>query len=310
MANTVLILGASGKVGGHAAEAFWNGGWTVREYVRGTDIATAAKGVDVIFNAMNPPDYHDWANQIPAITALAIDGARASGATVIQPGSVYNFGDTPGIWDETTPQRPVAKKGRIRVEMERAYADSGVRTIILRGGDFLDPARDDTLWGRVMLKGLLKGRITALGPVDARHAYAFLPDMARAAVALAERRDTLAAFEDVPFPGYAFTVVELRDLLADALGREIRIDRFPWWSMTLAAPFWEMAREFREMRYLNEVSHSLGGAKFARLVPGFRATPLRDGVLACLAQDILARLPRDIRPDETMRSGGEAVVPE
>ena len=55
MAQTLLILGASGLFGSQAARAFAAVGWTVRKYQRGTDIVAAAQGADVIANAMSRP---------------------------------------------------------------------------------------------------------------------------------------------------------------------------------------------------------------------------------------------------------------
>ena len=40
----------------------------------------------------------------------------------------------------------------------------------------------------IALKGVAKGRITTAGDAGVRRAYAYLPDMTRAAVALAEAR--------------------------------------------------------------------------------------------------------------------------
>ncbi|OZA01659.1 MAG: hypothetical protein B7Y02_17370 [Rhodobacterales bacterium 17-64-5] len=53
-----------------------------------------------------------------------------------------------------------------------------------------------------------------------------------------------------------------------------RITRFGWWQMTLLAPFWELARELREMRYLYDLPHGLDPAPLAAALPEFRATPL------------------------------------
>ena len=56
MTKTVLILGASGKIGRHSAAAFQKAGWTVRAYDRKTESMTrAAMGADVIVNGLNPP---------------------------------------------------------------------------------------------------------------------------------------------------------------------------------------------------------------------------------------------------------------
>ena len=59
MPNTVLILGASGKIGQNAARAFANAGWNVRNYDRkSNDMTTAARGVKVIINGLNYPRDH------------------------------------------------------------------------------------------------------------------------------------------------------------------------------------------------------------------------------------------------------------
>jgi hypothetical protein len=115
-------------------------------------------------------------------------------------------------------------------------------------------------------------------------------------VGLAERRATLATFEDVPFPGHAFTLNELRVRLESALGRPIRIVSFPWFFLGLAAPFRELARELREMRYLFDTPHRLSGRRLDELLPGFR--PSDPDVV------MLATLPSDLRPDQSMGAGG------
>ncbi|MCB1339264.1 MAG: NAD-dependent epimerase/dehydratase family protein [Maritimibacter sp.] len=279
MTQTVLILGASGKIGTHAARAFAAAGWQVRKFNRKTDdMIDAARGCDVIVNGMNPPNYHDWARIIPRITAEVIAAARASGATVIVPGNVYVYGDHPGTWSEATPHRPNTRKGRIRAAMERAYAESGVPTILLRGGDFIDPDRNGDVLSTVNLRALGRGKVTALGPTGARHAYVWLPDWARAAVMLAERRDRLATYEEVNMPGYAVSIDEITAELARQTGRTLRIGQFPWWVMRLAAPAWELARELGEMRYLWTVPHSLSGEKFTRLLPEFEPTPFAEAM--------------------------------
>ena len=76
MTGTVLILGASGKIGQHAATAFSNAGWAVRKFNRKTDnMSKSAMGADVIVNGLNPPNYHNWAEIIPAITKQVIAAA-------------------------------------------------------------------------------------------------------------------------------------------------------------------------------------------------------------------------------------------
>ena len=303
MQQTVLILGSSGKIGSRSADAFWDAGWNVRQYDRKAgDMVTAAKGADVIVNGLNPPAYHDWERTIPEITNQVIAAAKASGATVIIPGNIYNFGNQPGVLDETTPQTPNTKKGRVRVEMEETYRASGVQTIVLRAGNFIDPDGNGDIMSALIMREINKGKVTAAADPKTIQAYAYVPDWGRAAVKLAEKRAELAQFEDVPFPGHAFTTTDLHACVAAHSSRKISMNRFPWWMMTLLSPFWELARELREMRYLYEMPHQLGADKFDRLLPEFKPTDLQ--------KVMLAGLPAEVHPDKMMRPRGQSIVTE
>lgn len=277
MGKIVLVLGASGLFGGHVATAFATAGWQVRKYRRGSDMNTAANGADVIVNGLNPPMYHDWDRIIPAITDQAIAAAEASGATLLVPGNVYVYGREAGPWGPQTPQIPASRKGAIRVASEveyKAASQRGVQIIILRGGDFLAPEVDQSFWNMVTLKCLAKGKITTTTKLEVTRAYAYLPDMARIAVALADKRADLPAFTDMPYAGYTLSMDDLKAHLERMMGRNLRVTGFPWWLVTLASPFWEVARELREMRYLYDLPHEIDASPLARALPAFRATPL------------------------------------
>ena len=290
MIQTVLILGASGKIGTNAARAFARKGWEVRRFNRETDDMTeAARGCDVIVNGLNPPNYHDWARLIPEITRQVISAARASGATVILPGNVYIYGDTPGEWSECTEPNPCSRKGRIRLDMERAYAGSGVQTINLRAGNLVDPDHNGDILSLMLLTRIRRGRVVSPGDADAIQPWGYMPDWARAAVELAEKRAELSSYEDIPFPGHTFTVNDLRRGLEVELGRELRLASFPWWLIRLAAPVWELARELLEMRYLWNTPHTLSPRRFNALLPDFEPTPLREVFRAALPDDLRVR---------------------
>lgn len=287
MQKIALILGASGKIGRHARKAFETAGWHVRCFDRARDdMVEAAHGASVIVNGLNPPKYHAWATLIPAITRDVIAAAKASGATVIIPGNVYNLDARGGEWSESTPHHPPTRKGRIREEMERAYEASGVRTIVLRAGAFIEPDGKDDTMALLFLREIRKGRVFIAGDANAMQAYCYLPDWAAAAVALADKRLELRPFEDIPFPGHAFTAEQLRQALSAELGRPLAFSHLPWWVMTALAPFWELARETREMRYLWSLSHTLSGEKLARLLPELRPTPFEEVVRRSLPADL------------------------
>ncbi len=285
MGGTVLVLGASGNFGARAVEAFKAAGWKVRRYQRGTDMAAAAMGADVIVNGLNPPKYHSWATLIPEITAKVIAAAKASGATVIVPGNVYVYGRAPGPWGPQTPHQPVTRKGRIRAEMEASYraaSGEGVQVVILRGGDFIDPTSEMTIFRMVIAKGVSRGKLTAMGRAGAGRAYAWLPDMARAAVELAQMRAQLPAFNDVPFAGFTLSMTEIAAHLQRLTQRPMRVRQFSWGIMWALQPVWELARELWEMRYLYELDHRLDPAPMAALLPAFKGTPVEVALQAQL----------------------------
>jgi nucleoside-diphosphate-sugar epimerase len=270
----VLILGATGSFGRNCAAAFAEAGWEVRPFKRGKeDMKAAAIGVDVIVNGLNPPNYKGWVTELPKIAHQVVAAAKVSGATVIQPGNLYNYGAQPGVWGVDTPHAATTKKGKVRIVMERILRESGVQVIVLRAGDFLDTKPSGNFID-FMLAKLEKGRFIYPGRVDAEHVWAYLPDMARAAVALAEMRAKLGLFEDVPFAGPTLTGEGFRAALAQHTGRAVVLKPFPWLMMKALSPFWVLAREMQEMRYLWNTPHSLNRARMQQLLPDFAPTAL------------------------------------
>jgi nucleoside-diphosphate-sugar epimerase len=283
MTDTALVLGASGGFGGQVAQALQAAGWRVTRYQRGTDMSAAAKGAALIVNGLNPPGYHDWDRLIPEITASVIAAGRASGARLLVPGNVYPYGVEPAPWGPGTPHRPNSRKGRIRATMEAAYRQAaehgGPRTILLRGGDFLLPEAPQMLMNRLILSKVAKGKVTALGAPDVQHAYAFLPDMAKAAVRLAELGDVVPAYADIPFAGHSFTIADLARRISRMTGRPMTVTQFPLWLFTVTSPVWELARELREMLYLNRHPHWLDPAPLRHWLPDWQDTPLDEVIL-------------------------------
>lgn len=277
-----LILGASGRFGHHAAAAFAAAGWHVRPFDRARDsLPEAAAGAQVIVNGWNPP-YPDWAAQLPELTERVIGAAEASGATILQPANVYVYGAAaPPVLRPDTPHAASNPLGRLRIAMEARLRESGLPVILLRAGDYIDTASSGGWLDRVMLKPG-KGVLDYPGRPDIPHAWAFLPDLARAAVALAERRAELPRFAEVLFLGYTLTGAELAAGLGAALGRPLRLGRMNWLPLQFARPFWPMARGLLEMRYLWDMPHGIDGTGFAEMLPEFHPTPVQEALQRAL----------------------------
>lgn len=302
--GTALVAGPNGRFGRHAVAAFAAAGWRIRTLSRGEpalppgaealegdaeDSATlsrAAQGADVIVNALNAP-YPDWSRRLPRQTAAVLAAAQATGAAILHPGNVYPYGASlPARITPDTPFRPDAAKGRLRAEQEarlKAAAEQGVRTILLRGGDFLDTELGGNWFDGYISAKVDRGIAVYPGPLDRLHSWAFLPDFAAAAAGLAARRAALAPFAAILFPGHTVTGAELVALMSRAAGRPLSPRPFPWWALRLAAPFWPMGREVVEMRYLWSRPHRMEDPRLAALLPDFVATPAEAAVAAALA---------------------------
>lgn len=284
----VIILGAKGRFGRAASAAFRAEGWNVTDFARNwsepaapntmrvtgdvTDaevLNRACRGCDVIVNAINPP-YEKWAAVLSGITTAVIGAARASGATVMIPGNVYNYGEAmPPVLTEQTPWRATKGKGKLRVEMEQSYRAAGVRTIVVRGGDFIERQRTDGWFdSHVSVKSHM-GKTVYPGPRDVRRAWAYLPDMGRAMALLANQRDGFDSFEEFGFAGFGVTGDELVAAIAKAVGKEQRVGGIPWPLVRMIGLFSARMREVYEMEYLWRTPHVIDGSKLAQALPDF-----------------------------------------
>lgn len=283
--KTVLILGPNGKFGRHAAAAFETRGWSVRRFDRAVDdLSTAAKGAEVIVMGWHPAAYNTWAADLLPMHRRVIDVASRTGASVIVPGNVYVYGpDAPGPWTDATPKRATNPLGRLRIEMEEMYRASGVRTILLRCGDFIDTEASGNWFDRFITPRALRGTIAYPGDPEVPHAWAYLPDAARAAVLLAERRESLSVYEEVPFEGFTLTGRALADAVGQALHRPVRAKGFAWLPLRLLRPVMPVLGGVFEMRYLWDLPHRLDGGKLRDLCPEFTPTPLPVALRAGLA---------------------------
>jgi len=305
MEQEVLVVGANGRIGRASVEAFLEAGWKVRAFVRSGSadrvrsgvtifegdafdaqaVAASSDGVDVIVNALNPP-YDRWASEVPRITESILHAAKTSGATVILPGNMYNYGEgMPPILREDTAHVPTTRKGVMREEMEEAYrkaATEGVRTIVVRAGDYIEQKETGNWFDSQISNKVHKGVVTYPGPLDRVHSWAFLPDVARAMVELAEIRATLDEFDTFGFAGFSVTGAELIDAMENAAGRTLKVKTIPWPIIRMIGVFNPLMREIVEMRYLWDVPHAVDGSKLARVLPNFRPTELHVAIALSL----------------------------
>ena len=308
MPSTVLILGAAGRVGQVLVKTFADAGWNVRAQARktlpaalvnhpcvqavrcdATDVAAltrAAQGTTAIVNALNPP-YTEWERLALPLADAALAVAKASGALLMLPGNVYNFGrELPPLLTPTTPERGDVPKARLRIEMEArmaAAASAGVDSVVIRAGDFFGGPGTGTWFDMGLAPKLAKGKITYPGNPRIAHAWAYLPDLAQTFVRVAEKRTQLSGHHRLHFAGHTLTGEDLKWALEAQTGRTLRLGNLPWAFIKLASPFMPMWRELLTMRYLWERPHALDDSALRALIGSVPHTPLPQALRAALA---------------------------
>jgi nucleoside-diphosphate-sugar epimerase len=329
--RTALVIGATGGIGGEVAHALLAHGWRVRglnrtpdkarrqaswvgpvEWVAGdamnqAEMVAAAAGVDVIFHGANPPGYKNWRGLAIPMLHHTVAAARASGARIILPGNVYNFGpDAGAVLHEDSPQHPLTRKGKVRVEMEQMLREAGkvgVRSLVVRSGDFFGPHQPASWLRDAMVKpGKPLRSVIYPGDYQAGHAWAYLPDLAETVARLADIETSMAPFDCFHFGGHW---LEQGGEFAEAIRRvagngDLPIRRFPWIAVYLAAPFVTMMREMLEMRYLWRKPLRLDNSKLVAAIGREPHTSLQTALRQTLAA--LQCLPRTAHPADAVAS--------
>jgi nucleoside-diphosphate-sugar epimerase len=312
-ARTALVIGITGSIGREVAEALLRRGWRVRalhrdpdaaaissalpdsvQWVKGdamqsSDVIQAASGTELIVHAANPPNYRNWRGLALPMLDNTIAAARNNNARILLPATIYNFGaNAARVVKENSPQIPTTRKGQVRLEMELKLQKAslyGVRSIVVRAGDFFGPGAGNSWLTRGMVRA--RGRVRAVynpGPPEVGHSWAYLPDLAETMVRLVEAERPMSAYEVFHFRGHWF---ERGVDMAEGVCRTLdisnqRIKRFPWWAIKLAAPFVNAFHEMLEMRYLWQVPLQLDNSKLQVLIGAEAHTPLEDALAATL----------------------------
>lgn len=326
--KTLLVIGATGGIGSEIAQAFGRTGWKIRaltrkpkaaqkaythlgpvEWCKGDalkvkDVAKAAKGVDAIFHGANPPGYAKWRERAIPMLAHSIAAAQASGARLLFPGNIYNFG--PGAWpllSETSPQYPETEKGAIRVEMEQMIAKANISSLIVRAGDFFGAhAPGSWLQNAVVKPGQPITSVVYPGLHDKGHAWAYLPDLAETFCKLMEAEPRLADHDLFHFRGHTFERgIEMANAIARVAGnQDMPIKKLPWTLLKLASPFSATLKGLLEMRYLWRKTIELDNAKLVAFLGAEPHTPLDQALhgaldgLGCLDEQAMLGTPHPV----------------
>ncbi|MFK4812073.1 NAD-dependent epimerase/dehydratase family protein [Devosia sp. ZW T5_3] len=298
----ITVLGINGHIGHHAAKAFRDAGYSVTgfgrsnrtpvegvTFVKGdaanvTEIAAAIAEADIVVNALNLP-YDKWdKGRAEAQLAGVIAAMGDSGKTMLFPGNVYNYAATDRRMSPDMAQQPQTPRGAIRVRQEAMLAAASkagkFQTIIIRAGDFYAPGNAGDWFDQAMLMDAKKGKVYHMADLDVGHAWAYLPDLGRAFVKVAERRQSLGAFETFHFAGHFETHGAMLAAIQAAAPVPLKAAQWPWivlQAMGLAMP---MMREIVKMRYLWNNPMELVDPRLDAILGKDFGTPFAEAVAA------------------------------
>lgn len=259
--KTVLLTGATGFVGAHAAEAFAAGGGRVRVLVRPTSrvqrlralgadiiegglddaraVRDAATGVDAVVHmaaltrARTAAEYHtvnDAGTRALLDTLAAMDVPPRRFVYLSSLAAVGPSGDVP-VGADTEP-RPLTAYGRSKLGGERACIEVGaaLEAVIVRAPAVYGPGDRDLLrFFRLAQRGLLPVPSGPPRPLQLVH----VQDLAAALVAAANLQGGRGVYHVAEPRAYAWR--EVVGLVAEAVGVKARLVPVPQPALRMAA---------------------------------------------------------------------------
>ena len=212
-------------------------------------LSSLTEGAATLFNCANPK-YTEWEKLWYPMNDAMIAAAKSAGAVYVITGNLYGYGPQPGgHMTESTPLAAVGRKGKVRIKMWRDALSSGVRTVEVRGSDYIG-AGAVGVFSSVLLPAIAKGSTAyAPGNPDLPHSFTYTGDMARTMVTLAaDDRAYGQAWHAPTRP--AVTIRNLADRYTDLTGQpRLKLRALPRFVMRTAGLVVPMARELAEMDY-------------------------------------------------------------
>ncbi len=266
MSNHVVV--GSGPIGSAIARLHADRGETVRMITRsgggpshpliervaadasdGRRLTELTAGAATLYNCANPK-YTEWERLWFPLNDAMIAATKAAGAVYVITGNLYVYGPQPGGYmAENTPMAAVGRKGKVRIKMWQDALNSGVRTVEVRGSDYLGAGAVGVI-SSVLLPAIQKRRTAwAPGNPDLPHSFTYTGDMARTMVTLArDERAYGTAWHAPTLP--AITIRELADRYTELTGQpRLKLRGLPRFAMRTAGLVVPMARELAEMDY-------------------------------------------------------------
>lgn len=239
-------------------------------------------GAAAVFTCVHGSKYaaRTWRAELPVIERAVLDVAGREGTVVVFPESLYSYGPVDGPMHEGLPRSATRGKLGVRSELLRAREASATPTVSVAASDFYGPRVLTAHAGDRMVPTVLAGRtMRVLGDPDAPHSWTYVPDLAAAMIASADRPELWNSFLHAP----TAPPISQRELVgayaAQAGVPAPQVAPMPMWLLRAGALISSPLRELAETAYMFTAPFVLdSSASQARL--GLAPTPVEVGAKA------------------------------
>ena len=256
--DRVLVIGATGHLGGKVVRALLDRNKSVRALVRpGSDAAILEKlGVEIVRgDMMDPASLKPTMEGMEALITTAAgymrrrktdtpeidlkgnfnlaDAAQDAGLSRFVFTSILNAHQAtyvPHFWNKKI--------------VEDYLEEHGIPFVSLRPGAFIDQGQDFTSGG------VRKGQLMAYVRPDVRFTHVLTEDLARYLAMAVDAPEAVGKRIDIG-SDRPVSLAEIAEILSALLGRQVRVGNPPWWvfsaMLAVMGPFSESMRDLRAM---------------------------------------------------------------
>jgi nucleoside-diphosphate-sugar epimerase len=225
-----------------------------------------------------------WERAWPKAMANLLAAAEANATRIVQVDNLYMYGPQTAPIREDMPLTRYGRKPRARAKATRMWMEAAQTRRVwwasLRAPDFYGAGVDRSHIGATGLALVAQGKAAnLLMEPDMPHAFAYVPDIARAAVTLldAPDEDFNQAWHVPCAP--TRTPRELLQIGAEAVGKKLKVAALPSWSLPVIGLVVPFIRECVEMQFTWNRPYHVDAGKFSRRFWS-DATPFEVGIPA------------------------------
>jgi len=208
-----------------------------------------------------------WKTAWPRAMTNLVEACAAQRVRMVFADNLYMYGPQAAPLREDMALTDYGVKPAARAEVTRIWktaCDAGrVRVAALRAPDFYGPGVSLSHIGNVAFGALARGKAASLLiPPDTPHAFAYVPDIARAIATLLDASDdAFGQAWHVPCAPLR-TPRQILAVGAAAIGRKLRIRSLPLWLLPAAGFVSPFLREVAEMRFTFDRPYDVDSRKF------------------------------------------------